>query len=204
MQKKNLSLIAFILLIVFVVFSFMPVILKTTSWEEIRYGHYTERWSALESFAYNAYLGSFTGIIACLCYVFAIVGIITLILQFVGKTSKRIDNLTYSPIVAFILFVIFSLLHMLPREIPGSYSPYGYLGASPGWGYYIEIALILAVAVMSVLIATGKVKNIPVTTTKPIANNDETEILQRYKKLLDDGVINQEEFDAKKKQLLEL
>lgn len=33
---------------------------------------------------------------------------------------------------------------------------------------------------------------------------DSTEEIRRYKKLLDDGIISQEEFEQKKKQLLKL
>lgn len=46
-------------------------------------------------------------------------------------------------------------------------------------------------------------KTAVVATTAPAAT-DEAEQLQKFKKLLDDGVITQEEFDAKKKQILGL
>lgn len=204
MQKKNLSLIAFILLIVFVVFSFMPVILKYTRWEENKYGHYTEGYSGLESFVERGSFRSITGILVYACILFAIIGIVALILQYTGKTSNNLNMLTFSTVISAGAFILFSLLYLLPERAPGWYSPYGYIGYTPGWGYYIEIALILAVAVMSILIATGKVKNVPVKGTEVDANVDVTEMLQKYKNLLDDGVINQEEFDAKKKQLLNL
>lgn len=42
------------------------------------------------------------------------------------------------------------------------------------------------------------------TTAKPVANNSKANELKEYKELLDMGVISQEEFDAKKKQLLGL
>ncbi|KHD86340.1 hypothetical protein NG54_03180 [Heyndrickxia ginsengihumi] len=46
----------------------------------------------------------------------------------------------------------------------------------------------------------NKDTNIKPDPTKP----DPTEELRKYKSLLDDGIITQEEFDAKKKQLLDL
>ncbi len=41
-------------------------------------------------------------------------------------------------------------------------------------------------------------------TTEPTSTNSDTEELKKYKDLLDSGVITQEEFDAKKKQILGL
>ncbi|HAH94421.1 MAG TPA: SHOCT domain-containing protein, partial [Dielma fastidiosa] len=37
-----------------------------------------------------------------------------------------------------------------------------------------------------------------------VRNDDPTEQLRKYKSLLDDGIITQEEFDSKKKQILGL
>lgn len=47
-------------------------------------------------------------------------------------------------------------------------------------------------------------KNKPKTETTIVQNSDEADKLKKYKDLLDSGVITQEEFDAKKKQLLGL
>ena len=51
----------------------------------------------------------------------------------------------------------------------------------------------------SSLIAPKSKKKVAVQRNTPISNADE---LKKYKELLDSGVISQEEFDAKKKQLL--
>ena len=48
-------------------------------------------------------------------------------------------------------------------------------------------------------------KNKPTAeNTTVVQNSDEADKLKKYKDLLDSGVITQEEFDAKKKQLLGL
>ena len=49
---------------------------------------------------------------------------------------------------------------------------------------------------------TDKINNTPAEENP--TSMDETEQLKKYKKLLDDGIITQEEFDTKKKQLLGL
>lgn len=204
MQKRTLSLISFILLIIFVVLSFMPVIIKVTSWEYFGAGIYASSASRLESFAECAYIGSFTGILVYICLLLAFGGIVALILQFVGKQSRVVDLLTFSPVATAALFMLHSLLFMLPDEMPNSYSPTGYFSASPGWGFYIALALIIAVAVMSAAIATGKVNSIPVPIIQKNTKTDEISEIRKYKQLLDDGVITQDEFDTKKKQLLNL
>ena len=47
-------------------------------------------------------------------------------------------------------------------------------------------------------------KNIVSTTSKLEDHKSDAEEIKKYKELLDSGIISQEEFDAKKKQLLGL
>ena len=158
---------------------------------------------------FSAYCNVFL-IVATL--VFACVGIVALILQFIkhddldtpSKASRITNTLCFSPIASAVFFILLSIIRLTstdPIGTPtgsatlGSHGHYTYL---PGWGFYIECALILAVCIMSFLVATGKVKNI---RKKPENTADE---LQKYKQLLDSGVITEEEYNAKKKDLLGL
>ena len=56
----------------------------------------------------------------------------------------------------------------------------------------------------NLLVNRQKEKNQNIGTTTVVQNSDEADKLKKYKDLLDSGVITQEEFDAKKKQLLGL
>lgn len=47
-------------------------------------------------------------------------------------------------------------------------------------------------------------KEVPVSSTTIVQNTSDADELKKYKDLLDNGVITQEEFDAKKRQLLGL
>ena len=71
--------------------------------------------------------------------------------------------------------------------------------------FYIALALVLTSAVLSFLVVSGKIKDDESTkilyTTEQMSNADE---LKKFKELLDSGIITQEEFDTKKKQLLGL
>ena len=58
--------------------------------------------------------------------------------------------------------------------------------------------------VSKLLVERQQEKTVVATAAPAPVVADETEQLQKFKKLLDDGVITQEEFDAKKKQILGL
>ena len=69
-----------------------------------------------------------------------------------------------------------------------------------GWLYYIIIALHILTVILSLVVKYKKFED-----REAKANNSNTpEEIKKYKELLDSGVISQDEFDAKKKQLLGL
>ena len=75
------------------------------------------------------------------------------------------------------------------------------------WGFYLICALYASIVVLelfrrfSKIDETDKFKN---AKTIIIQNVSSAEELKKYQELLEDGIISQEEFDAKKKQLLGL
>ena len=70
---------------------------------------------------------------------------------------------------------------------------------------YIIIALNLIVLTLSILLKMGKAEKLPIKKQIVVKEQKESaDDLLVYKELLDSGVISQEEFDAKKKQILGL
>ena len=65
----------------------------------------------------------------------------------------------------------------------------------------IGISFVINLVKRSNLIVPAKPRKPAVVVQKSNSNADE---LKKYKELLDSGVISQEEFDAKKKQLLDM
>ena len=66
----------------------------------------------------------------------------------------------------------------------------------------VLLILIIALAVLKrSALVVPKVENQPIVMMKESSNADE---IKKYKELLDNGTITQEEFDKKKKQLLNL
>lgn len=73
------------------------------------------------------------------------------------------------------------------------------------WMSYIIIALNLIILTLSISLKMGKVDKLPIKKQIVVKEQKESaDDLLAYKELLDSGVISQEEFDAKKKQILGL
>lgn len=135
--------------------------------------------------------------------------------------------------VLFLLTSIIRFLSRTPNGGESINDPLcnGWWTYGPGWLFFIVAALQLATAVLAILMGLGKFKDTPKAAypygypgynpnatfpagTNPAPNatfsptpgftGDVADELKKLKGLLDAGVITQEEFDAKKKQLLQL
>lgn len=204
-MKKRICLISFILLCVFIVISFLPIIFMESYWKADTPGRgiYTHKWDALCSM-----FGLGNEILGVLVLLFAAVGVVVLILQFTGNTKPSLAKLTLAPLVALLFFAVLSIVNIsttVPNGTPYGTATLGYNGYfshSFGWGWYIAAALLIATSVMSFFVATGRVKDSDIE--KKEKKTTEADDIVKYKDLLDKGIITQEEFDAKKKQLLGL
>ena len=152
-----------------------------------------------------------------------IIGLVWVILQLVTKI-KQYKIVTLSIVVLQTVVLVIFLIRSLEMLITDSLS--FYFEFSPNIGYYIMIGMGLVNLTIPVieLLKKRRVKAIvlepmedieqeevngdtiegaPTTPeTQAVNAADDTEELKKYKELLDDGIITQEEFEAKKKQLL--
>lgn len=205
MSKKTASLIAFIMMIVFLVMSFIPCVFVEVFMKQFSMVAYKESYRITENMLYVIGLAdaNSSDIFSIITLVLVAIGIVALVFQFAGRSKKIIKILSFSPCVAVISFVIMTLLFCVfnkTHELGDAY----YSTYEPGWGFYILAALLLCSAVLSFLIATEKLKNTPKSSTAKLTVTSNADELKKYKELLEAGVITQEEFDAKKKQLLGL
>ena len=75
------------------------------------------------------------------------------------------------------------------------------------WGFYLICALYLGIVVLELYKHFAKIEEESkprVSKTTIIQNSSSADELKKYRDLLDQGIITQEEFDAKKKELLNL
>lgn len=145
------------------------------------------------------------------------VGVVLFIKQFVSKGAKS-NNLIaiFPPIIELILLSIFTFAggHFFSEFDGYSYNhwadTYEKDFLRPGICFYLFICTLLILITISVIgyilaqkrgILDDPQKAIVLTELPSTSNADE---LKKYKELLDLGVISAEEFEKKKKQLLEL
>ena len=106
-------------------------------------------------------------------------------------------------VIVFIVLSIVAASATTPNGEPAGTATLGYYGHfsySFAWGYYIAAALLIVPTILSIALAMGHFED------RGSQNESNTALQQitQLKELLDSGVITQEEFDAKKKQLLGL
>ena len=130
-------------------------------------------------------------ILAISMFVFLVISSICTFLSIVKKNNLS-KLILLSNILSFIMLIIYTILAINLRvEVSGGFREF-----SIGWMYYVVVVIYI---VISSIIELGKFE---VTTKKEtVSNIDE---LKRFKELFDMGVITQEEFETKKKQLLNL
>ncbi len=195
MSKKAISIVALALLAAFVVFLFIPGVFLEEYWKAKFPGSGT--YSVLWTDPCSAVIPMpvLTVILALVCAV----GILALAMQIAGKRGKAFKVLCFASVAAVVLWAVLACAACLTTIDNASYGFSSYL---PGWGFYVASALVLAAAIMSVIVAVKKFKEMPQAVgAAGVSGADE---LKKYKELLDSGVISEEEFAAKKKQLLGL
>lgn len=229
MNKQHVTLIALFSMVAFTVMSFTPAIYTFEYWkaETPGRGAYKQLWGVNVSI-----LGS-VRILAILTVAFAVITTVVLIMHLIdkkviltisGKPTDVLKYAIYSPMATALLFFLhflFTTLKNIPDGEPGGTATsgyYGYYSYSAAWGLYVEFFLLIIACIMAFMIASGKTIEspaaVPATETPGAPNvpavpsSDVTgkafDDLKKYKELLDEGILSQEEFDRKKKELLDL
>ncbi len=124
------------------------------------------------------------------------VACILMFLNLLGKTNKFKKLIALTPCLPFFVFGITSWLYIANSDcVCGTL-----LHLNPTFGFYFIIAFQIVTITCSVL-AGFKTFNDSAQGKSTLTNADE---IKKYNNLLNDGIITQEEFNAKKKQLLGL
>lgn len=208
-MKKNLSLISAILMVNFTMCLFMPIIFEGKYMERLGYPHIGAglKWAdTYNIFGYDAFL------LPTLIITFSILSIIVLFLQFLGFKNNILSKCNYLPGLTCLLFVFYSVCWIaLQFDRPNDTATMGsnyqdYFKNDANWEFFIPLVFVIfSAAIISFFIAIGKIKDdeqeMITSSMEQLSNADE---LKKFMELLDGGVITQEEFEMKKKQLLDL
>lgn len=217
--KKKIDTISLALQIVFLVLSFAPMILE----EQYMTASYSPGAYAIKSrFASNMYAG-YTKIIPITVATVCLISIVLFVLKITNrKTGRLIEYSKYLPAGAAVLFILFGIYENQVIYANGElmfdyplYADYCF-GFDLMVGFWIELLIIAGAAIVSLPAITDKIvmqssDQVSELKTETEENKDMkkqpssgfSDLLIEYKKLLDDGILTQEEFDQMKKELLE-
>ena len=201
-MKKNYKIIAMILMIVNIFTCFIPTYFYAEVWEYIGPGHgrQTAKYGInffdvnTDYIAHHGPVYTFSCIVA-ICWVICIGAILYSIIR-----SKDHKLIWFSPCISLVPFFVF--YECVQRAEYNWSNGNGFTSYSANWMFYVSLALQICAAALMVIGMTGK--ELPFAFPKPAQKISDADELVKYKELLDSGVISQEEFDAKKKQLLGL
>lgn len=202
-MKSKFDLSVCLLYVVEAVLYFVPYCLVQKFWGDGVYHSATIKKRDINIFSVLPPLSKF---LAILLLVSAVTVVAIYLLRTMGKEFKICK---YSLIFSIVHTVITALFYFYTSEFARVISrEFGYTFAySINWLSYVIIALNVIALVLAVLIKFGVVRQTSVKVIeepKARKNAESIDDLKAYKELLDTGVITQEEFDAKKKQLLRL
>ncbi len=206
MKVKSRNLVELVLRVVILMTLFIPFYVGYQYWDYepsivyhgIRSLEYTETLSWFS--ALN--LGGLIIIIGILFLIALIIGIIFSIRQVMHKGEKSNDKMVAVISVAEILSYFISAIMVLTYTVDADS---WYNNVVPSTGFYILSILIISSTALCILGYRQAKKLGIVDSGAPKQEITDVSVeLEKYNNLLEKGIITQEEFDAKKKQLLGL
>lgn len=230
-MSKNKPVLTSVVMSCFaILFSFMPCIYMTGKSEVTKYtssGHWgtsrrmLERLESMPQMLKNVYYER-QRLLFIIAYILFIGLILTSMIVLINRDKYYKTNINMTPVIlsvmAFITFAYFSIFVSEAYGV-GYISGIGYVNPDAeyiekiwdfeemAYGFYVELILLAGIIVLNFLIVTDKISSVNNKITSILhqkCKKDNINDIEKYKILLDNGTITQEEFDAKKKQLLGL
>ena len=206
MKIKTKNLVQAIIQAVSLLILFLPCVYTEEIWLDIsgRGGHYKLTSEKTVSFFRKLSgldNGQFLGILV-------IIAMAILMVLLIVQVAKN-HHITLIPAISFATMVLFFFYSLTCTKEPwdSGWGPSAYDEYSVAFGFILIISLQLTMTLIG-FISNSRIKQngiIEENKTKVEQNNiSNADELSKYKKLLDEGVITQSEFEAKKKQLLGL
>lgn len=212
MKKKTANLTIIVLLITYITLSFIPcLIARDASILKGDGGVVSHNSPTVETFFSqftldimgSTFMPKLAALIAIVTTCLVIAGIAGFGLMLLEKENNKI--LALAPCGAIVTHFIAAFI--LFAFEPSFYSPESnntYITTfAPMWGFYVQSTILIMAVSLIILMMLDKFEDEPIKTVNT-SKSDTIDSLKKYKELLDCGIITQEEFDAKKKQVLGL
>lgn len=209
-MKQKLTLSTIILILVETVCLFIPGSYKTDNWHPHESGWGFREWENIGGQPINIFEIDRVGIeigpgwwFTFVVIFFMVLSLIAFIFAFLHPEHKLVKYTYYTPMASFVVLVGFTIYACEIAEMAPYLTRWEW---TIGWLYYIIIAIHILTIIFSILIKFKKYENIPLAISLHNKSHhiNAVDELKKYKDLMDSGVITQEEFEAKKKQLLGL
>ena len=217
-MKKKLNIIQLAISIIILILLFVPIMFEKGKYNIVSYGiskseYFTDS-SFVEIIEDASFMKMSTAIIlvGCLFIFLTIMSIAGCIVSMVASDTLAVSKFFNRKItmiltcfMPLLLIVFIVLTEINPVGVGGEWFYKFFYDATPLVGFWLVVILSIAVVIIDVYKRSSKVANAPVAIkTNVVQANSNADELKKYKDLLDNGVITQEEFEAKKKQLLGL
>lgn len=201
-MKQKLSLIGILILIVEIICLFIPYCFKKRNWkyEDSIIYHGVATLKSKNSAGILDISTPFARILEVVLIVSLIISIAGLALPYL----KQYKIINYMPLIDLTLLIVFAYYASEWAKIETVSWLYDW---ELSWLIYVIIVLQIIVCTLAFLIyceTPEKVKTALVKEESSEESKSNTVLIKQYKELLDTGVITQEEFDIKKKELLNL
>ncbi len=208
-MKQKLTLYSMVMIILETICLFTPYSFQEEHWKydatDLTYhGIATlKRRYDVNIFGVSTVVGKILAII--LIAVLAI-SFVAYLFSYLQKENKLANAYFYMPFISFILLIAFAFYAYAFAEVDTTNWRYEW---TINWLFYIIISLHILTIVFSILLKFRKYSYEPkrmFAKEQYSANvvSSAADDIKKYKELLDLGIISQEEFDTKKKQLLGL
>lgn len=204
-MKQKITLASAIMMVIELVLFFTPYcfILNNWQYENSLVYHGIKGLKHKENVDIFALNNTISRIFAIFCIIIVVLALLLFITVLLGKKNPLSKFTYYTPIALLGVYFIYFLYSAFLAEYD---TAKWYTNCSPNWGAYVILGMNIVLAILGVLLKRDRfsIKNSQEEMNIVSPANEISGELKAYKQLLDDGIITQEDYDAKKKQTLGL
>lgn len=204
-MKQKFTLASAIMMVIELILFFTPYCFIVNHWqyESSLVYHGIKALKHKENVDIFALNNTVSRIFAISAIIIVILTLVLYIMKLLGKKNPLSKFTYYIPIALLGVYFIYFLYSAFLAEYD---TAKWYNNCSPNWGAYVILGMNIVLAILGVLSKRDRfsIKNNQEEMSIASPASEISGELKAYKQLLDDGIIAQEDYDAKKKQTLGL
>lgn len=208
-MKKLLNLLISILYIIEIVCSFIPYCFRLKFWADLEgNGMHTLLTNHTNNFnVYGLFFEDNLKVlfVAKLLPELFLISVVIVAILYLLKTMNKNTQITKNALKFSILHTTIMIVFLIISSTVEDDCINFYRTFQINWMFYIIILINIIALILGIVVEFGKIPNISKSEeTNTIPQDENASILLDYKTLLDQGIITQEDFDKKKKEILNI